>query len=78
MDTDQEKAAGTTISTSYICPGGEGRLYVSPIPMYNRCDSTVWCGNTRFNKRIQVFWLLGPYAVFTLAFGGIIVPKLNL
>lgn len=27
---------------------------------------------------LQVYWLLGPYAVFTLAFGGIIVPKLNL
>lgn len=32
----------------------------------------------RPNKHMQVFWLLGPYAVFTLAFGGIIVPKLNL
>ncbi|RFU77275.1 major facilitator superfamily domain, general substrate transporter [Trichoderma arundinaceum] len=29
-------------------------------------------------RRPSVFWLLGPYAVFTLAFGGIIVPKLNL
>lgn len=34
--------------------------------------------NPRSNKSLQVFWLLGPYAVFTLAFGGIIVPKLNL
>jgi hypothetical protein len=32
----------------------------------------------RPNTHMQVFWLLGPYAVFTLAFGGIIVPKLNL
>ncbi|KAL7820883.1 major facilitator superfamily domain-containing protein [Trichoderma gracile] len=29
-------------------------------------------------RRPSVFWLLGPYAIFTLAFGGIIVPKLNL
>ncbi|KAH6607641.1 MFS permease [Trichoderma cornu-damae] len=29
-------------------------------------------------RRPSVFWLLGPYAVFALAFGGIIVPKLNL
>jgi hypothetical protein len=28
--------------------------------------------------RSQVFWLLAPYALFTLAFGGIMVPKLNL
>lgn len=27
---------------------------------------------------IQVLWLLGPYALFTLAFGGSLVPKLNL
>ncbi|PNY29677.1 Nitrilase and fragile histidine triad fusion protein NitFhit, partial [Tolypocladium capitatum] len=26
----------------------------------------------------SVFWLLAPFAIFTLAFGGIIVPKLNL
>ncbi|KAH7328137.1 major facilitator superfamily domain-containing protein [Stachybotrys elegans] len=29
-------------------------------------------------RKPSVFWLLGPYLVFTLAFGGIIVPKLNL
>ena len=27
---------------------------------------------------IQVYWLIGPYALFTLAFGGVMVPKLNL
>ncbi|CAM1511371.1 Fc.00g088840.m01.CDS01 [Cosmosporella sp. VM-42] len=26
----------------------------------------------------QVYWLFGPFAIFTLAFGGVIVPKLNL
>ncbi|XXG94122.1 hypothetical protein Hte_000374 [Hypoxylon texense] len=26
----------------------------------------------------SVYWLIGPYFLFTLAFGGIIVPKLNL
>ncbi|KAI2615662.1 MFS general substrate transporter [Hypoxylon sp. NC1633] len=26
----------------------------------------------------SVYWLIGPYALFTIAFGGIIVPKLNL
>ncbi|KAI1073680.1 MFS general substrate transporter [Whalleya microplaca] len=29
-------------------------------------------------QRPSVYWLLGPYLLFTLAFGGIIVPKLNL
>jgi hypothetical protein len=27
---------------------------------------------------MQVWWLIGPYALFTLAFGGSLVPKLNL
>jgi hypothetical protein len=31
---------------------------------------------TWFGK--QVWFLLAPYAVFTLAFGGSVVPKLNL
>lgn len=29
-------------------------------------------------RRPSVFWLLFPFAVFTLAFGGVIVPRLNL
>ncbi|KAL1883775.1 hypothetical protein VTK73DRAFT_8311 [Phialemonium thermophilum] len=29
-------------------------------------------------RRPSVWWLLGPYALFTLAFGGSLVPKLNL
>ncbi|KAG5951431.1 hypothetical protein E4U53_003107 [Claviceps sorghi] len=29
-------------------------------------------------RRPSVFWLLAPYSLFTLAFGSIIVPKLNL
>ncbi|KAI1376231.1 MFS general substrate transporter [Hypoxylon crocopeplum] len=29
-------------------------------------------------RRPSVYWLLGPYFLFTLAFGGILVPKLNL
>ncbi|KAK2072345.1 hypothetical protein P8C59_006704 [Phyllachora maydis] len=29
-------------------------------------------------ERPSVYWLMGPFALFTLAFGGCIVPKLNL
>ncbi|KAI1209926.1 MFS general substrate transporter [Annulohypoxylon truncatum] len=29
-------------------------------------------------RRPSVYWLLGPYFLFTLAFGGVIVPKVNL
>lgn len=28
--------------------------------------------------RPSVYWLIGPYFLFTLAFGGSLVPKLNL
>ncbi|KAF9767534.1 hypothetical protein IL306_015285 [Fusarium sp. DS 682] len=29
-------------------------------------------------RRPAVYWLLGPYIIFTLAFGGVMVPKLDL
>ncbi|KAG9258956.1 major facilitator superfamily domain-containing protein [Emericellopsis atlantica] len=43
----------------------------------------VWDGDKDYEglpwwRRPSVFWLLGPFALFTLAFGGIMVPKLNL
>ncbi|KAI8623877.1 MFS general substrate transporter [Xylariaceae sp. FL1651] len=42
-----------------------------------------WEGDDEFEglpwwKRPTVFWLIGPYFLFTLAFGGIIVPKIDL
>lgn len=50
-------------------------------PPPSRKDS--WAGYEEFaglpwHKRPSVFWLIPPYALFTLAFGGSIVPKLNL
>ncbi|TQV98825.1 hypothetical protein V2A60_007478 [Cordyceps javanica] len=46
-------------------------------------DKPVWDGLTEFEhlpwwRRPSIFWLMGPYAIFTLAFGGIIVPKVTL
>ncbi|KAF2198881.1 MFS general substrate transporter [Delitschia confertaspora ATCC 74209] len=42
-----------------------------------------WTDNVEFSglpwwKRPSIFWLLPPFLLFTLAFGGIVVPKLNL
>lgn len=42
-----------------------------------------WLGDEEFShvpkwRRASVYWLLCPYILFTLAFGGSIVPKLNL
>ncbi|KAK2042103.1 major facilitator superfamily transporter [Colletotrichum somersetense] len=46
------------------------------------CEDT-WPGSADFEglpwwKTPSVYWLLVPYALFTLAFGGSLVPKLNL
>ncbi|KAF2270253.1 tetracycline-efflux transporter-like protein [Lojkania enalia] len=46
-------------------------------------DSAELSGPTEFHglpwwKRPSIFWLLPPFLLFTLAFGGIVVPKLNL
>ncbi|KAH7017555.1 major facilitator superfamily domain-containing protein [Ilyonectria destructans] len=43
----------------------------------------VWDGYKDFEgmpwwRRPSVYWLLGPFAIFTLAFGGVMVPRLNL
>lgn len=42
-----------------------------------------WEGSADFDglpwwRRPSIYWLVGPYALFTLAYGGSIVPKLNL
>lgn len=42
-----------------------------------------WTGHKDFEglpwwQKPSVFWLLGPFFLFTLAFGGSLVPKLNL
>ncbi|KAK0718338.1 major facilitator superfamily domain-containing protein [Lasiosphaeria miniovina] len=62
--------------TALLGPGGPRRDQGSP-----RKDS--WVGLEDFEgfpwwKKPSVWWLLVPYALFTLAFGGSIVPKLNL
>lgn len=49
----------------------------------DECHKPVWDGLSEFQhlpwyRRPSIFWLMGPYAIFTLAFGGIIVPKVTL
>ncbi|TPX10504.1 uncharacterized protein E0L32_008554 [Thyridium curvatum] len=49
----------------------------------SRPQSGVWEGADDFvgepwYRQPSVYWLVGPYMLFTLAFGGSIVPKLNL
>lgn len=57
------------IKISRVLAGDRSRLYAANTPAtvagaYSNC----W----------QVAWLLTPYIIFTLAFGGVMVPKLNL
>lgn len=66
--------------TTGLLGAGARTSYDEPAPP-PRKDS--WAGAEEFaglpwHKRPSVFWLLPPYALFTLAFGGSIVPKLNL
>ncbi|KAJ3481428.1 hypothetical protein NLG97_g7826 [Lecanicillium saksenae] len=54
-----------------------------PNDLEEEYNKPVWDGLTEFEhlpwwRRPSVFWLMGPYAIFTLAFGGIIVPKVTL
>lgn len=49
----------------------------------NTGNKPTWSGLEDFEglpwwKTPSVYWLLAPFAIFTLAFGGVIVPKLNL
>ncbi|KAH9985752.1 MFS general substrate transporter [Xylariaceae sp. FL0662B] len=49
----------------------------------NERRKEIWIGYEDFIdfpwwRRPSVYWLVGPYLLFTLAFGGIIIPKLNL
>ncbi|PSN74083.1 tetracycline-efflux transporter-like protein [Corynespora cassiicola Philippines] len=46
-------------------------------------EETEWFGITEIKglpwwKRPSIYWLLPPFLLFSLAFGGIVVPKLNL
>ncbi|KAK7748973.1 hypothetical protein SLS53_000998 [Cytospora paraplurivora] len=81
-DADEDSIAPD--ETTGLLGAGTQALYeassddAAPPP---RKDS--WAGYEEFDglpwyQRPSVYWLIPPYALFTLAFGGTIVPKLNL
>ncbi len=54
-----------------------------PNDLEEEYNKPVWDGLAEYEhlprwRRPSIFWLMGPYAIFTLAFGGIIVPKVTL
>ena len=58
--------------------GGDGGINGTSSP-----PKPIWEGAADFEglpwyRRPSVYWLIGPYFLFTLAFGGSLVPKLNL
>ena len=58
--------------------GDEDGVNGTPSP-----SKPIWEGAADFEglpwyRRPSVYWLIGPYFLFTLAFGGSLVPKLNL
>ncbi|KAH8680974.1 major facilitator superfamily domain-containing protein [Xylariales sp. PMI_506] len=67
-----------------LVPGETSPLLGTDAGSNENSDSRdVWEGYRDFEhlpkwRRPSVYWLIGPYFLFTLAFGGVIVPKLNL
>jgi MFS family permease len=62
--------SGLEMQTSKDYPGGRNPLYVSFHPITHTTINNL--------TLIQIYWLLPPFLIYTIAFGGIIVPKLNL
>ncbi|KAI0175740.1 MFS general substrate transporter [Hypoxylon sp. FL1284] len=80
IDAEEEGWEGPTERSPLI---GAGPGDNEPNNNDNRKTQESWAGYEDFAglpwwRTPTVYWLIGPYALFTLAFGGIIVPKLNL
>ncbi|KUI54889.1 hypothetical protein VP1G_02265 [Cytospora mali] len=78
---DEERMTAPDEATSLLSAGTQRSYEASDSAELPRKDS--WAGYEEFNglpwhQRANVYWLLFPYALFTLAYGGSIVPKLNL
>ncbi|KAF2030789.1 MFS general substrate transporter [Setomelanomma holmii] len=74
MESDNEDAPLLSpTAQDYGSGGRDGR----------RDSSAEWEGQADFRglpwwKRPSIYWLLPPFLMFTIAFGGVIVPKVNL
>ncbi|KAG6029239.1 hypothetical protein E4U41_000443 [Claviceps citrina] len=78
--TDSESRAADHVETTRLLASGSGEHHIEAA---TDGASVGWDGLVDFEaspwwRRPSVFWLLVPYSLFTLAFGSIIVPKLNL
>lgn len=66
------KTAGSATRSLTGCLGIRGQVYADESHPTNLQG---FCTN---DGSVKVYWLIPAYALFTLAFGGTIVPKLNL
>ncbi|OTB06232.1 hypothetical protein M426DRAFT_318978 [Hypoxylon sp. CI-4A] len=69
--TETSPLVGAGASSNGTESNGNGKKQESWVGYEDFAGLTWW-------RRPSVYWLLGPYFLFTLAFGGILVPKLNL
>ena len=58
--------------------GGEGGTHGTSSPPKPAWEGVADFEGLPWYRRPSVYWLIGPYFLFTLAFGGSLVPKLNL
>ncbi|KAJ0115418.1 hypothetical protein J7T55_012697 [Diaporthe amygdali] len=79
---DEERLVAPDESTSLLGTGAASSYAGSeddnPPPGKDSWDGYEEFAGLPWHKRPSVYWLLPPYALFTLAFGGSVVPKLNL
>ncbi|KAI1734256.1 MFS general substrate transporter [Xylaria scruposa] len=82
VDTEEGRRNESTEETSLLDVRAELQD-VEPERNDNVTRSRSWEGYDDFRglpwwKTPTVYWLVGPYLIFTLAFGGLIVPKIEL
>ncbi|KAI0863107.1 MFS general substrate transporter [Xylaria cubensis] len=82
VDTVESRRNESTEETSLLDVGAE-QQDVEPERDNNVTKTRSWEGYDDFRglpwwKTPTAYWLVGPYLIFTLAFGGLIVPKIEL
>ncbi|KAI2613944.1 MFS general substrate transporter [Hypoxylon fragiforme] len=77
---EEDRREGSTETSPLV---GAGARSNGTNDSSNRMRGESWRGHQEFIdlpwwRRPSIYWLLGPYFLFSLAFGGVIVPKVNL
>ncbi|KAI8954322.1 MFS general substrate transporter [Xylaria longipes] len=81
VDTEESRRNESTEETSLLDAGAEPGAGPESNNSVTRVQN--WEGHDDFKglpwwKTPTVYWLVGPYLLFTLAFGGLIVPRIEL